>query len=191
LEKGLRPFSPRRPNTALIPSPIPRAKPARAVSFPGSLPSGLRCLTDPARQPLSFVGGNCYAPDPIPLLLPFQTHPLPLLLAALPVGEIPATARAKVLRPSLCELPIASPRPPPHLWAAGEPYCHRGITSPCCVARSLSSLLHHHVVGAKHPATTPRVAPLLPPPLLALRAAPSSFQLPSPAPHRHCALARL
>jgi hypothetical protein len=95
-----------------------------------------------------------------------------------------------VLRPSLRELPVASPRLLPRLQAAGELYCHRGVASPCCVGRSQSLSLHCRDVGAKHPATTPRATPLLPPSLLAPRAAPSSFQLPSPAPRRHRALAR-
>jgi hypothetical protein len=145
---------------------------------------------DPARQPLSFAGGNRYAPDPIPCSLPFQTPPLPLLLATLPAGETPDTPRAKVLSPSLCELPVTSPRPSPRLRAVGKPYCHRAVTSSYCTGQSLSSPLHHHDAGAKHLATTPHAAPLLPPPLLALHAVPSSLQLPSPTSRRHRALAR-
>jgi hypothetical protein len=136
------------------------------------------------------TGRNCYAPDSIPCPLSFQTRPLPLLLVALPTGEILATPHAKVLRPSLCELPVATPRLSPHLRAAGKPHCDRGIASPCCADRSLSSPLHRCDAGAKHPATKPHASPLLPPPLLAPRAASSSLQLPSPAPHRHRALAR-
>jgi hypothetical protein len=171
----------------LIPGPIPRAKLARAVSFPRSLPSEPRCLTDPTRQALSFTGRNRNAPDLIPRSLPFQTRPLLLLLAALTAGEIPTTPRVKVFRPSLCELSVASLCLSPLLRAAG---CHQGVASPCCVGRSLSSPLHHHDAGAKHPATTPHAVPLLPAALLASRAAPSTIQLPSPAPRRHRALAR-
>jgi hypothetical protein len=97
---------------------------------------------------------------------------------------------AKVLRPSLCELPIASPCLPPRLQATGKPHCHRGVASPCCTGRSRSSPLHYRDVSTKHLTTTPRAVPLLPPPLLAPRAAPSSLQLPTPEPHRHHALAR-
>jgi hypothetical protein len=78
----------------------------------------------------------------------------------------------------------------PRLRAVGKPYCHRAVTSPYCTGQSLSSPLHHHDAGAKHLATTPHAAPLLPPPLLAPHAAPSSLQLPSPASRRHRALAR-
>jgi hypothetical protein len=144
---------------------------------------------DPARQPLSFAGGNHYAINLIPCPLSFQSCPLPLHLAALPVGEIPAMTRTKVLHPTLYALPLASLRRPPCLRATGKPHCHRGIVPPCCANRSLSSPLHHRDAGAKHPMTTPRVVPLLPPPLLAPFAAPSSLQLPSHAPHRHRALA--
>jgi hypothetical protein len=107
------------------------------------------------------AGRNCYAPDSIPCLLSFQTRPLPLLLVALPTGEILATPHAKVLRPSLCELPVATPRLSPHLRAAGKPHCDRGIASPCCADRSLSSPLHRCDAGAKHPATKPHASPLL------------------------------
>jgi hypothetical protein len=139
---------------------------------------------DPARQPLYFAGGNRYAPDLIPHPSLFQTCPLPLLLAALPVGEIPATPRAKVLRPSHYELPVASLHLPPRLWTAGKPHYRRGLTSSCCAGQSLSSLLDRRNASARNPATTPRAAPLLPPPLLAPHAAPSSLQL-----RRHRALA--
>jgi hypothetical protein len=47
------------------------------------------------------------------------------------------------------------------------PLAHRGIASPCYANRPLSRLLCHHDVDAKHPATRPRAASLLPPPLLA------------------------
>jgi hypothetical protein len=61
---------------------------------------------------------------------------------------------------------------------------------PCCAGRPLSRLLRRHNVGANHPAPRPRATSLLPPPLLAPRAAPSSLQVPSPTPRRHRALAR-
>jgi hypothetical protein len=67
--------------------------------------------------------------------------------------------------------------------------CRRGVASSCCVGRSLSSPLNHRDAGAKHPMTIPRAVPLLPPSLLETCAAPSSLQLPSPAPRRHHALA--
>jgi hypothetical protein len=181
---------PSRPvSTALPVQPI-SAKPARTVFLPRSLPSGPQCLADLTRQPLSFMLGNHYAPDPLWCLVPSQTRPLPLLLATLHTGEIPATPRAKVFHPSLCELPVASPRPPPRLRTAGKPHCCRGVASSCCIGQSLSSLLNRYDAGTKHPVTMPRTTPLLPPSLLAPRAAPSSLQLPSPALRRHHVLAR-
>jgi hypothetical protein len=41
----------------------------------------------------------------------------------LPAGEIPAMPHAKVLHPSLCELPVASLRLAPCLRSAGKPHC--------------------------------------------------------------------
>jgi hypothetical protein len=70
------------------------------------------------------MGGNHYTPDPLRCLVPSQTRPLPLLLAALPTGEIPAVPHAKVLHPSLCELPVVSLRLLPHLRTAGTLNCH-------------------------------------------------------------------
>jgi hypothetical protein len=176
---------PSRPiSTALLAQPI-SVKLAHAIFLPESLSSGPRCLADPTRQPLSFTGGNRYAPDSLQRPVPSQTRPLPLLLTALPTGEISTMPRTKVLHPSLCELPIASLHLPPRLWTAGKPHCRRGITSSCYVSQSLSSPLNHHDAGAKYPATTRRVAPLLPPSLLAPCAAPSSLQLPSPMPRGH------
>jgi hypothetical protein len=163
---------------------------AHGVFLPGSLPSRAWCLADPTRQRLSFAGGNRYAPDPLRRPVPSQTLPLPLLLAVLPTDEIPTTPHAKVLYPSLCELPVTSLRLPPRLRTTGKPHCRRGITLSCCVSRSLSSSLNRHDASAKHPVTTPRVEPLLIPSLLAPRAASSSLQLHSPSPHRHHALAR-
>jgi hypothetical protein len=84
-EKSSRPVS-----TTLLAQLI-SAKPAHAVFLPGSLPSGPWCLADPTRQPLSFAGGNHYTPDPLRCLVPSQTRPLPLPLAALPASEILAT----------------------------------------------------------------------------------------------------
>jgi hypothetical protein len=175
----------------LIPGPIPCAEPARAICIPESLPSGPQCLTDHARQPLSFASRNHYAPDPISRPLQFQTRCPPLLLTVLPTSEIPAPPRAKVLLPGLYELPVASPHLSPCLRATGKPHCHRGITLSCYAGRSLSSPLHRRDASARHPVKTPRATPLLPPPLLAPRAAPSSLQLPSPAQCRHRALAHL
>jgi hypothetical protein len=93
--------------------------------------------------------------------------------------------RAKVLRPSLYELRVASLRLPPHLRTVDKPHSRRCVTSSCCVGRSLSLPLHRRDAGAEHPVTMPRASPLLPPPLLAPRAAPSSLQLPSPMPRGH------
>jgi hypothetical protein len=76
------------------------------------------------------MGGNRYAPDPLRRSVPSQTRPLPLLLAALPAGEIPATPRAKVLHPSLCELPVAYLRLPPRLRTAGELHCAEASRRP-------------------------------------------------------------
>jgi hypothetical protein len=171
-------------STALPAQPI-SAKLARIVFLPGSMPSGPRCLADRTRQPLSIAGGNRYAPELLWGSVASQTHPLPLLLAALPASEIRATPRPKVLHPRLCELLIASLHLPPRLWTAGKPLCRRGVASSCCVDRSLSSLLNCRDAGAKHPVTVPRAAPLLPPSLLASRAALSSLQLHSSALHRH------
>jgi hypothetical protein len=125
----------------------------------------------------------------IPCPSPLRSRPIPLLLTTLPAGEILATPRAKVLRPSLCELPVASLRLPPQLLTAGKSHCRRGVASSCCVGRSLSLPLHHHDASAKHPMTMPRATSLLPPPLLELSAAPSSLQLPISTPRRHHALA--
>jgi hypothetical protein len=176
---------PSRPiSTALLAQPI-SVKLARAIFLPGSLSSRPRCLADPTRQPLSFAGGNRYTPDPLRRPVPSQTRPLPLLLTALPAGEILAMPRTKVLHPSLSELPVASLHLPPRMRTAAKPHCRRGITSSCCVGQSLSSPLNHRDAGAKHPATTPRATPLLPPSLLAPCAAPSSLQLPSPVPRGH------
>jgi hypothetical protein len=105
-------------------SPAHLCKLAVPFSSPGSLPSGPRCLADPARQPLSFAGGNRYAPDPIPRPSPLQTHLLPLLLAALPAGEILAMLHTKVPHPSLHELPAASPM---GRWQAALPSRRRVI----------------------------------------------------------------
>jgi hypothetical protein len=78
---------------------------------------------------------------------------------------------------------------PPRLRTASKPHCYRGIASSCCIGRSLSSSLSRYDAGAKHPTTMPRAAPLLPPSLLTLLAAPSSLQLPSLAPRSHGVLA--
>jgi hypothetical protein len=179
-----------RPVSTPLPAQPISMKPAHTIFLLGSLPSLSRCLADPTHQPLSFTGRNRYAPDPLPHSLPSQTRPLPLLLVALPVGDILAMPCAKVLHPSLCELPIASLRLPPRLWTAGKPHCRRGIASSCYINRSLSSPLNRRDVGAKHSMTTPHAMPLLPPSLLAPHAAPSSLQLPGPVLHRHHALAR-
>jgi hypothetical protein len=141
-------------STALLAQPI-SVKPAHAIFLPGSPPSGPRCLADPTHQSLSFARGNHYAPNRLWCLVPSQTYPLPLLLAVLPVGEIPAMPRAKVLLPRLCELPVASLCLPPHLRTAGKPHYRQGIASSCCVGRSLSSPLNHRDAGANHPATMP------------------------------------
>jgi hypothetical protein len=95
----------------------------------------------------------------------------------------------KVLHPSLCELPITSLCLSSRMWTASKPHCRRGIASSCYVGRSLSSPLNHCDAGAKHPTTTPRASPLLPPSLLTSCAAPSSLQLPSLTPHSHGVLA--
>jgi hypothetical protein len=62
-------------------------------------------------------------------------------------------------------LPAASP------VTAVKPHCRRGVASPYCTGRPLSRPLRRHDTGAKHPATRPRAAPLLPPSLLTPRAA--------------------
>jgi hypothetical protein len=65
------------------------------------------------------------------------------------------------------------------------------LTYACCwVILTPRSLRRRHDIGAKHPTIRPRTTSLLPPPLLAPRATPSSLQLPSPAPRRHHVLAR-
>jgi hypothetical protein len=89
------------------------------IVFSASVQQRIDSQPNFTRQPLSFMGGNCYAPNPIPRPLPFQTCPLHLLLAVLPAGEIMAMPRAKVLRPNLCELPIASSHQPSRLQATG------------------------------------------------------------------------
>jgi hypothetical protein len=151
------------------PGPSLRAKPACAVCFLGTLPSGPQHLADPTCQPHSFVGGKPLRTRPAitpPKLVPFlccdtadrrqpnsyrwAVHPSPpratrmtacpaatfsrcvdcgapwhpiiaarlrLLLAALLTGEIPATPRAKVLHPSLCELSW-------HFFACRLACCH-------------------------------------------------------------------
>jgi hypothetical protein len=57
-------------------SPIQRVKPAHAVCFLRTLPSGPRHLSDPTCQPHSFAGENCYTPDPLRRPVPSQTCPL-------------------------------------------------------------------------------------------------------------------
>jgi hypothetical protein len=107
-------------------------KPAYAVSFPRLLPSGPRCLTDPARQPLSIVGRNRYAPDPIPRPLPFQTHPLPLLLTV-PRCSVQATVScpSRLLTCRLACWPLAShvATEASHRPAAPVDRCHRRCTA--------------------------------------------------------------
>jgi hypothetical protein len=170
-EKNLRGPYPSKPAHFYSTSAQPiSAKLAHVIFLPRSLPRGSRCLADPTPQPLSFTGGNRSAPDPLRCPVPSQTRPLPPLLAALPAGEILATPYAKVLHSSLCELPVASLRLSPRLRTAGNPRCHRGIMSSCYVDRSLSSPLSRRDAGANL-ATMPHAAPLLPPSLLAPRAA--------------------
>jgi hypothetical protein len=60
---------------------------------------------------------------------------------------------------------------PPHLRTVGKLHCRRGVASSCCASQLLSRPLRCHDADAKHPATRPRAAPLLPPSLLTPRAA--------------------
>jgi hypothetical protein len=61
------------------PVPYTRVKPAHAICFLGTLPSGPRCLVDPTYQPHFFAGGKPLRTRPATVPVTAQIHPLPLL----------------------------------------------------------------------------------------------------------------
>jgi hypothetical protein len=105
--------------------PIQRTKLAHTVCFLKTLPSRTQRLTDPTRQPHSFAGGNCYAPDPLWCPVSSQTHPLSSALASrCSLGQFQSTGRPRAV-PQRC--PTKSP------WLR-RPAPSRTETSPCTTA---------------------------------------------------------
>jgi hypothetical protein len=92
-----------------------------------------------------------------------------------------SSPKAHLLRARVSS-PVTHHHPVPQGWprvllpprAIASAAVRRGIPSPLPPASALVAATGRHDAGAKHPVTRSRTAPLLPPPMLALRLAPSS-----------------
>jgi hypothetical protein len=152
------------------PGPINRAKLARAVCFLRTLPSGPSASQTPhvgitpsraetVRHPTQYH--VCYRPNP--------SHSSVMTPWSSP-AKFPSLSRPRVAFFTMHRCP-SHPLLPYAVISCFDALRHHLPTEPPVLVGTAAG---HHDAGAKHPATGSRTSPLLPRPLLALRAAPSS-----------------